>query len=111
MSLSWVVHRRDSHYQYHPQQPAENLDDQQDEGHDLQPRGGPGRLGGDPEALAGLGGDVGRVAEALQHSADGGFGLGVQSGPGGGDVLGDLVQDLAPAVGGQPRSSASRSVR
>ena len=30
--------------------------------------------------------------------------------PGGGDVLGDLVQDLAPAVG-EPLAQASRSVR
>jgi hypothetical protein len=42
-----------------------------------------------------------RVAEALEHGADAGFGLGVEGGAGGADVLADLVQDLPPAVGGQ----------
>jgi hypothetical protein len=61
-------------------------------------------LGGhrrDTEALTRLGGDVGGIAQALQHVADGRFGLGIQGGAGGGDVLADLVQDLAAAVGGQ----------
>jgi hypothetical protein len=62
-----------------------------------------GRTGGalDAEALAGLGGDVGRVAEAFQHGADTGLGLGGERGPGGGDVLADLVEQLLAAVGRQ----------
>ena len=89
-------------HQDHPNDPAKERDHQHDEGDHLEPGGGrPGRPGRDAEALAGLGGDVGRVAEALQHGADSGLGLGVELGPAGGDVLADLVEELLASVGGQ----------
>ena len=44
---------------------------------------------------------LGRVAEAFQHGADAGPGLGVERGPGGGDVLADLVEQLLAAAGRQ----------
>jgi hypothetical protein len=61
----------------------------------------PGWRGRGAEPLAGLGGDGGRVAQALQDRADGRLGLDAEGGPRGADVLADLVQELAPAVGGQ----------
>jgi hypothetical protein len=64
-----------------PQDPAEERDHQHDDGRDLQPRGG--RPGLDAEAVAGLGGHVGRVAETFQQGPDAGLGLGLQVGPGG----------------------------
>ena len=89
-------------HQDHPHDPAEERDHQQDQGGDLQTRGGgPGGPRLDAGAFAGLGGDVGRVAEAFQQGADAGLGLGIELGPGGGDVLADLVQELLAAVGGQ----------
>ena len=89
-------------HQDHPHDPAKERDHQHDEGDHLEPGGGrPGRPGRDAEALAGLGGDVGRVAEALQHGADSGLGLGIELGPAGGDVLADLVEELLASVGGQ----------
>src|SRR4029453_18149912 len=60
---------------------------------------GPGGAG--RRSARGLGGNVGRVAEAFQHGADTGLGLGGERGPGGGDVLADLVEQLLAAVGRQ----------
>ena len=99
--MSRVVHGRDSHRD-HPDDPAGERDHQQDDGDDLEPGGGrPGRQALDAEALAGLGGDLGRVAEAFQHGADAGLGLGVEGGPGGGDVLADPSSRLLAAVARQ----------
>ena len=55
-------------HQDHAHDPAKERDHQHDEGDHLEPGGGrPGGPRRDAEALAGLGGDVGRVAEAFQQ--------------------------------------------
>src|SRR5512133_136290 len=60
-SLSPVVHRRDSHTSTTPTTQPMNGITQQDDGGDLQPRGGWRRRPRlDAEALAGLGGDLGQ---------------------------------------------------
>ncbi len=102
MSLSRVVHSRDSHTRTTPTtQPRNGITSTTRATTSSQGVARPGGPRLDAEALAGLGGDVGRVAEAFQHGADAGLGLGIELGPGGGDVLADLVQELLAAVGGQ----------
>ena len=101
-SLSPVVQSRDSHTRTTPTtQPRNGITSRTRAA--ISRRGVAGRVGRrrDAGALAGLGGDVGRVAEAFQQGADAGLGLGIELGPGGGDVLADLVQELLAAVGGQ----------